>query len=394
MKIAIIGGGLTGLVAGYRLSQKGHKVTIFEKSEGLGGLMGGFKINGTNLEKAYHHIFKTDRYIIDLAEELGLQNRLKWYPEKTALYFDNKLYSFTGPKDLLKFKPLDFVSKVRLGLVKIWLEKDSDWEKYKKLTAVEWMKKYCGQRAYEVVWEPLLRGKFHHYFDKVSMAWMWARIHTRANSDGHLGYFDGGFQIITSELEKRIKKNGGVVKLNYELRIKNYELDEELNKFDKIIYTGPSKEVDYLGAICLVFTSKQSLSKYYWHNINDTKSPFVAFIQHTNLIDKSNYGGEDVYYLGTYLPMDHKYFSQDPTNDFFDYLKKILPEFDKSKVTQKFLFRLKNAQHIVTTKYQIPKSKIQKNVYQTNFAQIFPEDRGTNFAVREGNEIARLILKT
>ena len=55
-KIAIIGAGLTGLTAGYELSKKGHKVTIFEKSDDIGGLMGGFKIEGTSLEKAYHHI--------------------------------------------------------------------------------------------------------------------------------------------------------------------------------------------------------------------------------------------------------------------------------------------------------------------------------------------------
>lgn len=387
-KVAIIGGGMTGLVLAYRLTQKEVPVMIFEKSDSLGGLMGGFKINGTSLEKAYHHIFRTDTDIIALTKELGLENKLKWHPEKTSLYYDKKMYSFTSPMDLLKFKPLDLVSKIRLGLVKIWLEKDNNWQKYIEVTAVEWMKKYCGDKAYRVVWEPLLRGKFHEYYDKVSMAWMWARIHTRANSDGCLGYFDGGFQILVDELQKRILKQDGVIKTGTEVDFKKIEKD-----FDKVIYTGPSKGIDYLGAICVVFSAKQNLSKYYWHNINDTRSPFLAFIQHTNLVNSDQYKGEQIYYMGTYLPMDHKYFTQDPEKDFFNYLKKMFPEFDPKLVTKKFLFRLKNAQHIVTTDYKVPPQKLSEKVYQCNFAQIFPEDRGTNFAVREANKLAAVLMK-
>lgn len=385
-KINIIGAGLTGLVAGYELSKKGYQVEIFERSGDIGGLMGGFKIGGTSLEKAYHHIFKTDKYIIGLIKELGLAKKLKWHPEKTGLYFGDKIYPFMGAIDLLKFSPLDLVSKVRLGLVKIWLEKDNNWEKYRKITAKEWMKKWCGKNAYRVIWEPLLKGKFHQDYDKVSMAWLWARIHTRANSDGTLGYLDGGFQQIADELAKNIKKNGGKIHLNSEYTAKENNIPT--------IYTGSLKEINYLGAICLVFTSNQSLSSYYWHNINDTKSPFLAFIQHTNLVDKAQYGGKEVYYLGTYVPNNHRFFGEDEKKiekEFFEYLNKIFPKFDKNLIKEKWLFRLKNAQHIVGTDYVVPKYKVGKNLYQANFAQIFPEDRGTNFSVREGKKIARMV---
>jgi protoporphyrinogen oxidase len=372
-KINIIGTGLTGLVAGYRLSQKGYKVTIYEKSGDIGGLMGGFKIAGTSIEKAYHHIFTTDTYIIDLIKELGLQSRLKWHPEKTALYYDKEMYSFMGPMDLLKFKPLDFISKVRLGLVKIWLEKDNDYQKYIPITAVDWMKKWCGEKSFKVIWEPLLKGKFHNKYKEVSMAWLWARIHTRANSDGFLGYLDGGFMQIANELAKRIKNNGGVILLNTE-----YKKDNNI-----VLYTGSLKEIDYIGAVCVVFTSEQSLSPYYWHNINDTKSPILAFIQHTNLVDKKQYGGKHVYYMGTYGD------SEQNIENWFDYLKKIFPKFETPK--EKWVYRFKNAQHIVNTSYKVPSYKAGKGMYQANFAQIFPEDRGTNFAVREGEKIALLI---
>lgn len=393
-KIAIIGGGLTGLVIGYQLGQKGHKVVIFEKDKDLGGLAGGFKINGTYLEKTYHHIFKTDKEFIELVNELGLQSRLAWYQSSMAIYYQNKFFPFAGPMDLLRFEPLSLIDRARTGLVIIYLQKTNNWERLAKIPAWRWMKKWGGTKAYEVIWAPLLRGKFHHYYKKVSMAWLWARIHTRGNSKGGdgkemLGYMDGGFQILVNELAKRIKENGGEIILNKE--VKEDELKE---KYDKIISTAPTKGVKYLGSITVIFISKQNLSKYYWHNINDLNSPFLAFIQHTNLVDKSKYANKHVYYLGTYLPHNDSLFkmeNQKISNKFFDYLKRILPDFDRKKIEKFFVFKLRNAQHVVDTKYRVPEYFEGKNLIRVNFSQIFPEDRGMNYAVKEANKIAGLV---
>ena len=393
MKVAIIGAGVTGLVAGYRLLQKGHQVTIFEKNERAGGLLAGFLVNGTYLEKAYHHIFKTDEAIIGLIGELGLEVQLKWHPEKTAIYCDYRMYPFNGPKDLLSFGALPMIDRLRTGLVGLWLQKDAAWRKYKKVSASTWMTQWNGKAAYEVMWEPLLRGKFHEYYDKVSMAWLWARIHTRANSKGQLGYLEGGFEQVVEKLEKKIVALGGQIKTKTLVE----DIEALKKNYDKILLTGPIKGVNYLGAIEVVFTSKQSLSPYYWHNINDTKSPFLAFIQHTNLVDKKKYGNEHVYYMGTYVPHDHRLFKADDSlikKEYFDYLKKIFPAFEKKSVKQSFVFKLANTQHIVTTDYVVPSYETNdKHIFQANFAQIFPEDRGTNFAVREGNKISELLCQ-
>ncbi len=391
-KILVVGGGITGLVAAYRLLQKKYPVTIVEKSDNLGGLLGGFKINGVNLEKAYHHIFKTDKEIISLIEELGLTDKLKWHESKTALYYDKTIYPFAGVMDLLKFKPLNLIDKLRLGLVKIYLEKENNWHKFENVLAYEWMKKWCGDRAYRVVWEPLLKGKFSDRYQDISMAWMWARIHTRGNSSEkgkeYLGYMDGGFQLIIDELEKRIKKMEGRIEMKNEI-LDFTKLEEE---YYKIISSAPLKGVDYLGAVTVVFSSKQSLSPYYWHNINNIKSPFLAFIQHTNLMGTKNYGGKNIYYMGTYLPQNHKYFTCKDSlieKDFFEYLKKIFAEFNVKEIEEKFVFKFKYAQHIVIKNYkkQIPRYKEGGKIIQANFAQIYPEDRGINYAVREAERI-------
>ncbi|HEX8923504.1 MAG TPA: FAD-dependent oxidoreductase, partial [Patescibacteria group bacterium] len=252
--IAIIGAGLTGLTAAYRLALNGNKVTIYEKGGSVGGLASGFAINGTNLEKAYHHIFRTDKEIIRLSKELGIEKNLKWNNSSIGLYYEGKMYPFMSAADLLKFKPLSMVSKIRLGLTKIYLEKDKNWEKLVKKPAWLWMKQACGEQAYKVIWEPLLVGKFHEYYKNISMAWLWARIHTRGNSiekgDSRekLGYFMGGFQAISDALVKKIKEMDGKIELDTTIekietkgnKVK-VRVDGKDKIFDKVIASIPSE---------------------------------------------------------------------------------------------------------------------------------------------------------
>lgn len=385
-KILVVGGGIGGMTAAYQLLQKGYQVTLIEKSKDLGGLLGGFSMYGTSLEKAYHHIFKTDKHILELIKELGLSKKLKWHESKTGLYYEGIVYPFAGALDLLRFKPLGLLDKLRLGLVKIYLEKENSWQKFENVLAYKWLEKYCGKKAYKVVWEPLLRGKFADRYRDISMAWMWARIHTRANSSSGgkelLGYMEGGFDQITQELARRIKKLNGQIKLqssDFRLQSKTY---------DYVITSQALENVDYLGAITVVFSSKQSLSPYYWHNINDTGSPFLAFIEHTNLVGTKKYQGRHIYYMGAYLPQNHHYFADEDKkiyDDFFGYLGKIFPKFDRKQIEKKWVFRFKSAQHIVVKNYkkQITRNKNNPKIININFANIYPEDRGINFAVRE-----------
>jgi len=300
----------------------------------------------------------------------------------------------------------------------------------------------------EVVWEPLLRGKFHRYADSISMAWLWHRIHSRGNSrqdagSEKLGYFRGGFAVITNRIESEltkagvaIRKNTGVDGLQIEQGRPVLLMDGRRESFDSCVFTGPSpafarllptererdcgghrpplqvegeqgleacrrrlESIDYLGAISLVFVSKQAIGDYYWLNINRADAPFLVFIRHTKLVDKSWYNGNEVYYIGTYQPHDSPLFSmsEEQISDlWFGFLKKIYPQFDPALIVEKHLFKLKYAQHIVDTDYQsrIPDRKTPlPGVYLCNFSQVFPEDRGTNYAVREGLRIADLLLQ-
>jgi protoporphyrinogen oxidase len=267
------------------------------------------------------------------------------------------------------------------------------------------------------------------------MAWLWARVHTRANSrqagdfGEKLGYFSRGFHLFTQALVKEISSRGGTIitdvavetiKRNPKNNVIEVETPKKKYSFDKVVATVPTHvfskliegnpevtpkylkqldSIDYLGAALLIFSSKQSLSKYYWHNINDLAAPFLVFIQHTNLIPAQRYNNYNIYYVGAYIPHKHIYFDmheQDLKNVWYDYLREMFPDFDRAEIKDEHMFRLRNAQHIVDTNYE---SKIPAytspvaGVYLSNFSQIFPEDRGTNYAVREGKKLAAMLIE-
>lgn len=428
--IVIIGAGYTGLIAAFRLAQKGHKVTVLERGETVGGLASDFRVENSSLERAYHHLFKTDTFIINMAKELGVGDKLKWHDSSVSLYYNNKLYPFKGALDLIKFSPLSFVNRIRAGLVVLYLQKTSNWQKLQTVSAYDWMLKAAGKQVTEVIWEPLLKGKFDKYFDKVAMAWLWARIHIRAQSreagGEKLGYFDGGFQVFTDALVKHLHELGVEIKTGIVIdSITNTDgdkvhiafADATTEQYEACISTTPSyvfakliekssvdknyldrlNSINYLGARLLIFSSTQEISPYYWHNINDLNLPFLVFIHHTKLIDKEQYGGKYIYYIATYVPHDHELFTMEDSaleKIWFEGLGQIFPRFDQSQINEKHFFRFANAQHIVDTDYsnKIPSVKTPlSNVYLSNFSQIFPEDRGTNYAVREGEKVAELI---
>jgi protoporphyrinogen oxidase len=431
--IAIIGGGLTGLTCGYELLKKGFDVTIFEKEKKVGGLASSFQLSDNYLEKFYHHVFDTDKYFLDLIKELGLENKLLWLESSVSIYRDETLFPFSSPFDLLNFKPVPFIDRIRIGLITLFLQKYKNWEKFKDVSAYDWMQKYAGKKVTKIIWEPLLKGKFGKAYKEISMAWLWARIHVRVNSRENLGskemlgYIDGGFQIFIDKLERGIINNGG--KIITESNVSNIEQrfggeislynEKKEYLYDKILFTVPSpllrglfseketkkeqiqnylkriEKIKYLGTICLVFTSKQDLSKYYWHNINEKNAPFLVFINHTKLLNKKNYSGKYVYYIAKYLEVHDELYEKDKeeiSRLWLSYLDKMFDNFDEDRITQKFLFKSSYAQHIADRNYYniVPNTnEITKNIYLANFSLIYPEDRGMNYAIREGVKLAK-----
>jgi protoporphyrinogen oxidase len=432
-KILVIGGGFTGLTAAWKLSQEpDFSVTLMESASRLGGLAAGFPFLGTNLEMTYHHLFLTDAAILRLVRELDLSDKLMWCKSSVGIYFGGRIYPFTAPFDLLRFKPCSLAGRLRFGLVALYLQKKKSWRGFAAHTANEWLTRKCGSDVMRTIWTPLLKGKFDRYWDSVSMAWLWARIYTRGSSrqpgnrGEQLGYFCGGFAELIRKLESELSRRGvriltgkAVTQLTFGTGRQALLADGQVVDFDLCLFTGSSaafarvlpagtvsdayrrklESIVYLGAICLVFATDQSIADQYWLNIHEPGAPFLLFVQHTRLVGTELYQGKHVYYIGSYQPQESDLFGMsDDTlvGRWFDYLKRIYPCFDPARVTERHVFKFRAAQHVVDTRYEekIPDYRTPvPGLFLANFSQIFPEDRGINFAVREGVKVAEMITQ-
>lgn len=432
--IAIIGGGFTGLTAAYTLAKMGHSVTVYEAEKTLGGLVGGFEMDGLPLEKAYHFLYKTDMHIINLANEIGVGEALHFHASSVAIAYGGKMYPFMTPLDLLRFTPLSFINRIRAGLVSLYLAKQTKWKKFAAVSALDWMLRYAGAQVTKIIWEPILRGKFFNYYDKISMSYVWSRIYVRMNSKDKgdvtekLGYFDGGFRTFTDRLVLRCTEMGVVFVCNtkpesVQQGVNHAEviIHGKAETFDACLVTTPSHvfkhlidteknnvskgylqklmSVDYLGAVLMVFTTNTKFTDYYWHNVNDLDQPFLVLLSLSALIGPERLNGKHVYYVGAYVPHDHEYYKMSEAEIqelWVKGIKHIFPDFNPDTITNSQIFKFKNAQHIVEPGYQdkiVPYQSELPNVYLANFTQIYPDDRGTNYAVAEGVKVAELIDK-
>ena len=199
MRVGIIGGGAAGLAAAYELTKRGHYAEVFKRTPFLGGQASTFPVGGGQLERGYHHLFVSDVAITDLIHELGLGDKLAWLESKVGLYHGGTIWNFGTPMDLMRFKPLSLLQRIRVGFWTFLLQKTKDWRKFEGVTARDWLVKHMGAEAYRVIWEPLLRGKFGDYYDQVSMTWIWGKIYLRVAPRGkgmakeRLGYPMGSF---------------------------------------------------------------------------------------------------------------------------------------------------------------------------------------------------------
>ncbi len=421
MKIAIIGAGFTGLAAGFTLSKKGHNVFLFEKRENPGGLALGFKKPNWqwSLEEYYHHWFTNDHNVLSVAKEIKYPVFIK--RPKTSVFVDNEIFQLDSPFKLLEFPKLKLLDRLRMAMVLGMLKSDPFWKPFEKVKAETVLKKAMGERGYKKIWEPQLSNKFGEFAKDISLAWFWARVVKRTSS---LAYPEGGFLEFAKKFAEEIEKlNGKIIYGANVAGIENVEgkisLGKEYGLFDKVIVTLPGfaftkicknlpesyiktlTSLQGLGAQTLVIRlSNQFLTdNTYWLSICE-KANVTAIVEHTNFMDKKYYDNEHIVYLGNYLPRGHKYFSmteKDLLLEFDPLLKRLNKDYKKHLIGAD-LFTTPFAQPIIPINYSriMPPIKTPiKNVYLANIQQVYPWDRGTNYAVELGQKVADYIfLKT
>ncbi len=433
-RVGVVGGGIAGLTAAYRLARLGYAVTLWERSDEYGGLAAAFDVPGGKLEKFYHHLFMSDRAIVALAHEIGCGDRLRWLPSQNSYYSAGQIYSLASPIDLLRLPVVPLLDRLRIGFVTLYLQhvpsRGDRWREFERITAWEWLSKWLGTHAFEKTFGAQLRAKFGPRAKEIAMVWFWNKIYLRTQSRPGLfakellGYFDGSFSVLVDSLVQAGRDNGvdfrpgvgitHIAALDQDNAI-TITTDHGPERVDAVVVTTPTPllarmmpelPADYLdklrstvyqGAACLLLRLDRPLTGTYWLNIADADLPFTVVVEHTNFIDAAEYDGNHYVYVNTYVDVNHRYLSMQPAelvDEYLSYLPQLNPEFERGWVRESWVFRTPAAQPIIGLNYsdRRPEHRTPVDaVYLASMSQIYPEDRGTNYAVSLGEHVAGLV---
>jgi protoporphyrinogen oxidase len=442
VRIAVIGAGVCGLVAAHRLSQAGHACDVYERWPGLGGQAATLDVGGGHrLERYYHHLFTTDREIAALYDELGMPDEIEWRPSSVAMFAHGRQWPFTTPGDLLRFGPLPPLARVRLGAAVLALQRlANDRAAYERVTAREWIERRMGKAVWREVWGPMLRGKFGARADEIAMVWIWNKLRLRRGEDARderLGYPRRSWEPLFEALQGAIEKAGGRVLIDRPaVRIApGFEVTAGASgswraghdprafaptgseRYDRVLATVPNdvferlvvpglvpdaylerlRSIEYYAALCLLLELDRPFSRFYWTNVADRELPFVGLIEHTNFVEPERYDGRRFLYVANYLPHGHELLGLDADellDRYMPALRRVNGGFEESWVRRRWLFREPAAQPIVTVGYHERIPPLQTGapgLVLANTTQVYPEDRGTNYAVRLGGQAAEAL---
>lgn len=434
---------MTGLVAARELQRAGWSVAIYERWPEVSGQASAFDVGGgVWLDRYYHHLFQSDSDMIHLHNEL-LPGELEWHASTVGMFSGGRTHPFVSPVDLLTYSPLAPFDRMRLGLATLRLMRRNDWEAMDDEPVLDWLRANCGDAALDKVWRPLLLGKFGEDADRVPLAWLWSKLTLRrqklggdAASKEMLGYPRGSFRPICLVLDRHIRELGGEIHVDREV----VKVRRDGNGFvlhcappkayrqpvgaaraeagrearaDAVLFTTPTyvtrRLVDwpsdfaerlddwtYKAAVVVVLELREQFTKTYWTNIVDPHMPFLGVIEHTNLVPAERYPARYLY-VSNYVARGSE-LTQLTTDElvrrYVPALARMHRGFSADDILRAWSFkedaaqpvpRLGNRRRILPFESPVP------GAYIANTTQIYPEDRGTNYSVRLGRDIARAI---
>jgi len=407
MRIGVIGAGISGMAAALALARRGHQVEVFQRENGLGGLIATFDFAGTRIEHFYHFLCGTDFGYFGLCRELGLDHRIRFVDAPTGFYHDGRSYRFSSALDLLRFSPLPFSQRLRFGIFALEARWRREWVQLDEMAARPWLIDRLGRRAYEVIWEPLLALKFGDFHDRISAAWVWHRLHRVAQSRGKMGYLEGGTGLLLDTLAGRLRELGVAVHPGRPVRAIHCDGrrvsglgfdDADHVLFDRVVSTVPMpvladllpeseakyaaqlRRIDYIGVVCLLFKLRRPVSRNFWLNVNDPRVPFNGIIEYTNLNPLSREDGHIVYVPYYVDTSSARYSMPDEAvlDETWQALKTIAPHLGDDDVLARHVARAPYAQAICPVDFlkAIPEQRSPvQGLHLLDSIFLCPEDR-------------------
>ncbi|MCA9035056.1 MAG: NAD(P)/FAD-dependent oxidoreductase [Planctomycetaceae bacterium] len=423
---AVLGGGILGMTTALRLAQQGHRVTLLESRQRLGGLADAWQIGDVTWDRHYHVTLMSDLHTRSLLEELNLYDQMEWVETKTGFYTDGKLHSMSNSLEFLKFPPLRLIDKLRLGATIFYASRVRNWKKLEQIPVGKWLQKLSGERTFQKIWLPLLRSKLGDCWRQTSAAFIWATIARMyaARRTGlkkeMFGYVRGGYASVNNELAQKLIDLGVEIRCNnavrmispyQDARVRVHLADESL-VFDRVVSTLPSpvmgricpeltnreKErfegVQYHGIICASVLLNKPLSPYYVTNITDEGLPFTAVIEMTSLVKKKHMNGYTLVYLPRYVRPDDEGFRKidaELEDEFISGLQKMHPTLSMADVAAFKVSRVPHVFALPTLGYseRLPPTQTSiPNLMAVSSANIVNGTLNVNETIKLANEFA------
>lgn len=429
-RVGIIGGGPAGLGIAYNLSQLGHQVTLFEAAGELGGLARSFQLGDVRIERYYHFICADDAEYVSYLRRLGIESTLQWANTQMGFFYDDKMYPFSSPLDLLQCKALSPLGRLRYGALAARCALISDWRRLDDVSAKDWLIDLLGLEVYRITWRPLLEVKFHEFHDKISAAWVWHRIHRVARSRGgpfrkeRLGYLQGGTDTLVNALISKSEQAGARLRTNAPVKRIIHEgyrcsgietQDGETHLFDHVVsavplphflrmlgggpedYLAQLAAIEFIGVLCVTLRLTRSVSDNYWLNVNDPRIPFNGCIEYTNLHPQMTPDGSRILYVPFYLPRSHPRFTFSDEKNIADTVAALTilnPEFSADWIIDAAVSRDPYAQVICKQGFALrvpPHQTPIHRLYLIESSQLYPSDRTISGTLELASRVTRMI---
>jgi protoporphyrinogen oxidase len=404
--VGIVGGGILGLTAAYRLLEQGVDVTLYERSNDLGGLVGSFDFDGHPADRFYHVILPTDDRVRGLATDVGLGNDFEFRPTMTGFYDNERLFSMSTLREFATFPLLAPHDRARLATFVLRCQRTKDGDKLDDVPLLDWLRRTCGKRTVERLWEPLLDSKFDGHYEDLPATYLWARTKrmskTRDSSGRELmGWLNGGYQRLIEALADRIRARGGVIHTGVAVSaiagsahgVNGIVVDGRLHSFDQVLCTLLPPQAQnllpgdvaalapdhcrYLGVICVIARVDHSVSPYYTLNITDRRIPLTTIVETTHVVDPEFAGGHLVY-AAKYVDPSHPDLSRpaaDVERDYLEYTEQIFPQLERSAIQAVSVQRARMVEpiHSLGGRKRIPEMFPVRGLALASTAHVYPE---------------------
>lgn len=427
----VIGAGMVGLAMAHRLSQHGHRVTVLERSQEIGGLTSSHTVGPVTWDRHYHVTLASDTAWRAILSDIGLDDAIVWKTTRTACLADGTLLPVSSPAEFLRFTPLTLLQRVRLGATLAWATKVRNGRALEQVGVETWLRKLSGDSAFDRFWKPLLRAKLGSAYTEASAAFIWATAQRlgKARKNGldaeKFGYVPGGYARIVGTLVNHLRADGVTIRTSADIHSvaagRVTFTDETVIEADNVVVTTSSHAaarlvpglseaerdllngIRYQGVIDVSVVLPKQLCPYYLTYLLD-ETILTGVVDMSSLVDPAELGGHGLVYLPRYAAPDDPMFEwtdERIIDEFTKALAAAYPSFDPKQVIAAKVARVREVFSVPTLGYSdrvLPFATSVSGVWIANGSQIvngtLNVDESVQLAERAVSDMLRVGRRT